>query len=94
MPTHELDRVIDVFQAALIVTLKLSLPLLAVGLVVGLLVSMFQAMTQIQEQTLSFIPKILAVIATLLLLLPTLLRWVVTYTRETLMNLDFLRVVG
>ncbi|HVJ49553.1 flagellar biosynthesis protein FliQ [Desulfitobacterium sp.] len=55
-------------------------PILLVSLLVGLLVSIFQAMTQIQEQTLSFIPKILAVIAVMLFLGPWMLTVLTTYT--------------
>ena len=82
-----LDRVVDLTRAALVVALKLALPLLGVGLVVGLVVSLFQAVTQIQEQTLTFIPKILAVVGTLIFLLPTLLMWAVEYALETLNGL-------
>ena len=78
------DLVIDEARAALVMVLKLSMPLLAVGLVVGLMVSLFQAVTQIQEQTLAFIPKILAVVATMIFLLPVLLSMAVEYTAETL----------
>ncbi len=69
-------------RRALIITLELSLPVLAVGMVVGFVVSLLQAVTQIQEQTLSFIPKILAVAATLFLTLPWMLNVLVDYTRE------------
>ena len=62
-------------------------PLLAVGLIVGLSVSIVQAVTQIQEQTLSFIPKILAVVGTLLLLMPWMLAVIVEYTRGLLLRL-------
>ncbi|MEM7234401.1 MAG: flagellar biosynthetic protein FliQ [Planctomycetota bacterium] len=86
----QVDRVIDVFREALVMVLQLSLPLLLVGLVVGLSVSLFQAMTQIQEQTLAFIPKILAVVATLIILMPTLLRWALEYTATTLYDLSIL----
>jgi flagellar biosynthetic protein FliQ len=54
------DVAIQLGVDALVVTLKVSAPFLLAGLVVGLLVSVFQAATQIQEQTLSFIPKIVA----------------------------------
>lgn len=54
------DLAIHLAVEALIVTLKVSAPFLLAGLVVGLVVSIFQAATQIQEQTLSFIPKIVA----------------------------------
>jgi flagellar biosynthetic protein FliQ len=79
--------VVDAGREALGVALKLSVPLLAVGLVVGLSVSIVQAVTQIQEQTLSFIPKILAVVATLLFLMPWMLTVIVEYTRGLLMRL-------
>ncbi len=62
--------VLDVARDALLTTLIVSGPLLVVGLVVGIVVSLFQALTQIQEQTLVFVPKILAVFATFLLLMP------------------------
>ena len=55
-------------------------PILGVSLLVGLLVSIFQAMTQIQEQTLSFIPKVIAVIAVLILLGPWMLSILTAYT--------------
>jgi len=72
----------DVSRNALEITLILSLPLLVVGLVVGIVISILQAATQIQEQTLSFIPKILAMMAALYLLLPFFIRTVVEYSRE------------
>lgn len=53
--------VLDIARDAVLVIIKLSAPLLGVALIVGLAVSIFQATTQIQEQTLSFVPKILAV---------------------------------
>jgi len=56
------DTVINIAQNALMTVLYVSAPLLGVSLVVGLAVSVFQATTQIQEQTLSFIPKILSII--------------------------------
>lgn len=83
MELSHLDLTVDVLREALLATLKISLPLLGVGLVVGLAVSLLQAVTQIQEQTLAFIPKIIAVVLTLLFLAPLLLNWTVEYTRET-----------
>lgn len=60
---------IELVRGALFEALILALPILGAGLVIGLIISLFQAMTQIQEQTLVFVPKILAmVVATLLLL--------------------------
>ncbi len=62
-------------------------PILGVSLLVGLLVSIFQSMTQIQEQTLSFIPKVVAVIAVLLLLGPWMLSVLTAYTSNLLTQL-------
>lgn len=61
---------LDVARNAIWTILLVSSPLMVVGLVVGVVVSLFQALTQIQEQTLAFVPKILAVFITLLLALP------------------------
>ncbi|MDR3587769.1 MAG: flagellar biosynthesis protein FliQ [Desulfosporosinus sp.] len=62
-------------------------PILGVSLLVGLLVSIFQAMTQIQEQTLSFIPKVVAVVAVLLILGPWMLSVLTAYTTNLLTQL-------
>lgn len=62
-------------------------PILGISLLVGLLVSIFQAMTQIQEQTLSFIPKVVAVVAVLLLLGPWMLSVLTAYTSNLLTQL-------
>ena len=78
---------VDMTRRALLITLELSLPVLVAGMVVGFLVSLLQAVTQIQEQTLSFIPKMLAVAATLFLTLPWILSVLVEYTREIFLGL-------
>lgn len=66
------EEVITFGQEAIFVMLRLSLPLLIAGLVVGLIVALFQALTQIQEQTLTFIPKIIVVFLLILVLLPSM----------------------
>ena len=76
------DLVIQLTTAAVELALKVALPLLLVGLAVGLIVSIFQAITQIQEQTLSFIPKILATVAVLVIGGPWMLDQLLTYTAE------------
>lgn len=63
-------EVLDVGRDAIIVLLKVSAPLLICGLIVGVIVSLFQALTQIQEMTLVFVPKIVAMFVVLLLALP------------------------
>ncbi len=84
---------VDLGRSALFLATKLSLPLLIVGLVVGLAVSILQAATQIQEQTLSFVPKILAVVATLFILLPWFLIELIDYTEDLFIHMGgfFLR---
>jgi flagellar biosynthesis protein FliQ len=68
-------------EAGLLVALKLGGPLLGVSLVVGLLVSLVQAVTQINEATLTFVPKVLALAATLVLLGPFMLATLDGYAR-------------
>lgn len=63
-------EVLDVGRDAIWTTVKMCAPTMIVGLVIGLVVALFQALTQIQEQTLAFIPKILAIFLVLLLTLP------------------------
>jgi flagellar biosynthetic protein FliQ len=76
------DDVVNIVTQAMEVTLKLALPLLLVGLVIGLVVSVLQAVTQIQEQTLSFIPKILGLAVVLVVAGPWMLGVIVTWTQE------------
>ncbi len=69
-------------QNVLILILILSTPILVVSMVVGLLISIFQAVTQIQESTLTFVPKIIAGILTMIILLPWMLNIFVARTNE------------
>ncbi|MEW5744013.1 MAG: flagellar biosynthesis protein FliQ [Nitrospirota bacterium] len=62
-------------------------PVLVVSLVVGVLISIFQAVTQLQEMTLTFVPKILAVFLTLLVALPWMVKVLVEFTRSILVNI-------
>lgn len=73
------NQVLYMAKEALGAVLLVGGPILGVSLLVGLLVSIFQSMTQIQEQTLSFIPKVLAVVAVLLLLGPWMLSVLTAY---------------
>lgn len=72
--------VVDIGRNALLITLLVSGPLLIVGLLIGLIIGIFQAVTQIHEMTLTFIPKILAMILVFLLLFPWMLLKLVEYT--------------
>ena len=76
------DVAINLAMEAVSLALKVGLPILAVGLVVGLVISVFQAVTQIQEMTLAFIPKILAVVAVIVVAGPWMLSQLLTYTQE------------
>jgi flagellar biosynthesis protein FliQ len=76
------DVVISIATEAMNLAFKVAMPLLLAGLVVGLIVSVFQAVTQIQEQTLAFIPKIIAVAAVLVILGPWMLNQCLSYTTE------------
>ncbi len=72
----------DMGREALQLTLLLALPMLLTGLIVGVTVSILQAATQVQEQTLSFIPKIIAMLAALYLFMPVLITMLVEYTER------------
>ena len=78
----ENEFAIEVVSQAIKVTLMLSAPMLLGALVVGILVSIFQAVTQINEQTLSFIPKILVIVAALVIFSPWMMETMVTYTQD------------
>ena len=65
-----ISQVTEVLQAAMIAALKLSAPILIISVAIGLVVSIFQAATQIHEQTLSFVPKLVAIALVLIILGP------------------------
>lgn len=73
---------IKLLQDAIIVTLKVSAPMLVLSLTVGLLVSILQTTTSIQEQTLTFVPKLLAVFGALALFASYILQTLVDYTKD------------
>jgi flagellar biosynthesis protein FliQ len=74
------DTVTDLVVQMMTVTLKVGLPILLVGLVIGLVISVIQAVTQIQEQTLSFIPKVLGLVAVVAIAGPWMLNTITTWT--------------
>jgi len=74
------DVVVSLTMDAISVAMKVAVPMLLAGLVVGLIVSVFQAVTQIQEQTLAFIPKVVALVAIMALFGPWMLGELETYT--------------
>jgi flagellar biosynthetic protein FliQ len=79
--------VLDIGRQALEVTLLIALPLLLISLITGLLISLFQVATSLQDVTLTFVPKILAVGVTMLLAGHWMLRLLLDYTRNLLVHL-------
>jgi flagellar biosynthesis protein FliQ len=75
------DVVVSLTMDAISVAMKVAVPMLLAGLVVGLVVSVFQAVTQIQEQTLAFIPKVVALVAVIAIFGPWMLGQIETYTQ-------------
>ena len=76
------DIVITLLQKMFILTLEMSVPILLVGVVLGLMVSIFQTVTQIQESTLTFVPKIVGGVLLLIFLLPWIFSIVITSVHE------------
>lgn len=79
--------VLDVGKKALIVAFQTAGPILAIGLIVGLIVSIFQAMTQIQEMTLTFIPKMIAIAIGFMILGPWILETLVRFAASMISGL-------
>jgi flagellar biosynthetic protein FliQ len=65
-----LDQATELLRQTLVLTLIIAAPMLIIGMVVGIIISLFQAVTQIQEQTLTFVPKITAMFAAAIMLMP------------------------
>ena len=86
------DMVVAISRQAIETALFLALPMLGVSLVIGVFISVLQAATQIQEMTLTFVPKILAMFIALLLAFPWMMDKMINFTRELFMNIpNYLR---
>ena len=81
------EQVISFARQSIELALTMALPMLAIGLGVGVFVSIIQAATQIQEATLSFIPKIVAIFLTLLFAFPWLMEHILTFTENIFLNI-------
>jgi len=81
------DTVVNLATQAMTLALEVAGPMLLVGLVVGLVVSLFQAVTQIQEQSLSFIPKIVSLALLIVVLGPWMLNQLVTYAQTLYLSI-------
>jgi flagellar biosynthetic protein FliQ len=84
------DTVINLATQAMMLSLKVAGPILLLGLIVGLLVSIFQAVTSIQEQSLSFIPKIVGVAVLIVVLGPWMLGQLVSYAQNLYLSIPSL----
>jgi flagellar biosynthetic protein FliQ len=80
------DDVVALGRQALEVTILMSAPLLLTALVVGVVISLVQAVTQIQEQTLTFVPKFLAIVVVLVLSMPWAMDIMIRYATELLLS--------
>ena len=76
------DIVITLLQKMFILTLQISVPVLLIGVVIGLMVSIFQTVTQIQESTLTFVPKLVGCVVLLIFLLPWMFNVFITTVNE------------
>ena len=73
-------QLVDTVRDALIITMKIALPILLAGMAVGLVISIIQSVTSIQEQTLTFVPKILAMLVVAVLLIPWIVQRLMEFT--------------
>jgi flagellar biosynthesis protein FliQ len=76
------EQVLDIARDAILVLLKIGAPIMLVALIVGVLIALLQALTQMQEMTLSFVPKILAIFLTVVLALPFMVATLVGFGEE------------
>ncbi len=82
--------IVTLGQNALYTALLISAPLLGISLIIGLVVGIFQATTQLQDQTLSFVPKIIAVLVTVVLLAPWMMRVMDSFTQNLYLSIQYL----
>ena len=76
------DHAVELMRSALVLSLLIGAPAMVTAIVVGLVISILQAVTQLQDQTLSFVPKIVAMMAVMLYALPWVLSRIVEYSQE------------
>ncbi len=81
------EFVIGFIRSAIELVLSITLPILLVGLTIGVIVSIIQAATQVQEQTLTFVPKLIAIFGMLLLTFPLILDKIISFTTNLFLNL-------
>ncbi len=75
-------EIIDFTREAIMLTIKISAPIMLVGMIVGVIISLIQALTQIQEMTLTFVPKIMAIFGTIFVMFPLMIATLVAFTEK------------
>lgn len=80
------SQLVELVQLTLVITLKIAGPILAAGIVVGLLISIFQAVTSMQEQTITFVPKLVAMLGVTVLLIPWIVEKLMEFTTAMFTN--------
>jgi flagellar biosynthetic protein FliQ len=78
---------VDLGREALMITLLIGSPILVAGMLVGLVIGLLQAVTQVQEQSVAFVPKLLAMVLVLSLTLPWLIEQMVQYSHDLIVNI-------
>ncbi len=81
------QEAINLTQQAMLTALLLGAPILVAGVLVGLLIGLAQALTQVQDQTVAFVPKVVAMVAVLILCLPWLVQKMVEYSQDLIENI-------
>lgn len=76
------EATLDIIRETLVITLKIATPILLAGVVIGLVISVLQSVTQIQDQALTFVPKIIVMLLASLLLIPWIVDRLVAFTQE------------
>jgi len=76
------ESLVDLVRQTLVVTMKIAAPLLAAGVVIGLFISVLQSVTSIQDQALSFVPKIVGMVTVAVLLMPWIIRRLLDFSTE------------
>jgi flagellar biosynthetic protein FliQ len=82
------ETIVDLVRQTLIVTMKIAAPLLAAGVVIGLVISVLQSVTSIQDQALSFVPKITGMVTVAVLLMPWIIRRLLDFSAEMFTSLQ------
>lgn len=76
------DSIVDLVRYTLLMVLKIAAPILGAGVVIGLVISIIQSVTSIQDQSLTFVPKIVGMVLVTVLLTPWILQWLLFFTTQ------------